>query len=147
MYHISGIMIYITRVEHFNAAHRLFNPSWTEEKNDEVFGRCANKNWHGHNFELHVTIMGQPSPETGFVYDAKKLGMIIREHVIEVLDHKNLNVEVEFLKGKMCSIENMVIGIWKQLENQLPEGVKLYRIVLHETPSIYAEYYGNNHPV
>lgn len=140
-------MIYITRVEHFNAAHRLYNPNWTDEENDEVFGRCANKNWHGHNFELHVTVMGEPHPDTGFVYDAKKLGKIIRDHVTEVLDHKNLNVEVEFMKEKMCSIENLAIGIWNQLILQMPAGVNLYRIVLHETPSIYVEYYGGGLPV
>jgi len=104
-------MVYITRIEHFNAAHKLFNPSWSGEKNDEVFGKCANKNWHGHNFELYVTVKGLPDEETGFVFDAKKLSAIIKEHVTEKLDHKNLNVEVDFMKNKMCSIENLIVSI------------------------------------
>ena len=135
-------MVYITRIEHFNAAHKLFNPSWSVEKNDEVFGKCANKNWHGHNFELYVTVKGLPDEETGFVFDAKKLSAIIKEHVTEKLDHKNLNVEVDFMKGKMCSIENLITGIWQQLENKLPENVQLHALKLYETPRIFAEYFG-----
>ena len=135
-------MVYITRTEHFNAAHKLFNPEWSREKNDEVFGKCANENWHGHNFELYVTVKGEPDPETGFVFDAKKLSMIIKEHVTEKLDHKNLNVEVDFMKGKMCSIENLVTGIWDQLVNHMPGNVKLHAVKLYETPRIYAEYFG-----
>ena len=135
-------MVYITRIEHFNAAHKLYNPAWSKEKNDEVFGKCANENWHGHNFELHVTIKGSPDPGTGFVYDAKKLSVIVREHVIEVLDHKNLNVDVPFMAGKLCSIENLVIGIWQQLAARMPEGVSLHSLKLYETPTIYVEYFG-----
>ena len=105
-------MVYITRIEHFNAAHKLFNPSWSKEKNEDVFGKCANENWHGHNFELYVTVKGVPDKETGFVFDAKKLSVIIKDHVTDLLDHKNLNVDVEFMKGKICSIENLIIGIW-----------------------------------
>ena len=136
-------MVYITRIEHFNAAHKLFNPNWSKERNDEVFGKCANENWHGHNFELYVTVKGKPDPETGFVFDAKKLSLIIKEHVTEKLDHKNLNEEVDFMKGKMCSIENLVVGIWKQLENKLPDDVQLHALKLYETPRIFAEYFGN----
>ena len=135
-------MVYITRIEHFNSAHKLFNPSWTREKNEEVFGKCANENWHGHNFELHVTIKGWPDSQTGFVYDVKRLSLIINEHILEVLDHKNLNVEVDFMQGKMCSIENLVMGIWDQLIPHLPEEVKLHCLKLYETPRIYVEYYG-----
>ena len=135
-------MVYITRTEHFNAAHKLFNPQWTREKNDEVFGKCANENWHGHNFELYVTVKGEPDTETGFVFDAKKLSAIIKEHVTEKLDHKNLNVEVDFMKDKICSIENLVTGIWDQLVNRMPDNVKLHAIKLYETPRIYAEYFG-----
>ena len=135
-------MVYITRIEHFNAAHKLYNPAWTEERNDEVFGKCANKNWHGHNFELHVTIKGNPDEGTGFVYDAKKLSLIVREHIIEALDHKNLNEEVPFLAGKLCSIENIMMGIWQQLTPHMPEGVSLHGLKLYETPTIYAEYFG-----
>lgn len=135
-------MVFITRIEHFNAAHKLYNPSWTKEKNDEVFGKCANENWHGHNFELHVTIKGWPDPDTGFVYDVKKLSGIIQEFVIEKLDHKNLNMDVDFMQGKLCSIENLVMGIWQQLEPNLPEGVVLHSLKMYETPRIYVEYYG-----
>lgn len=135
-------MVYITRIEHFNAAHRLFNPSWSKEQNDAVFGKCANENWHGHNFELHVTIKGLPDPDTGFVYDVKKLSIIIQEHVIEKLDHKNLNMDVDFMKGKLCSIENLITGIWNQLSPNLPENVSLHSLKLYETPRIYVEYFG-----
>ena len=136
-------MVYITRIEHFNAAHKLYNPSWSKEKNEEVFGKCANENWHGHNFELHVTISGMPNPETGFVFDVKKLSKIINERVIEKLDHKNLNVDVDFMIGKMCSIEMLVQGIWQQLEPHIPANIKLHSLKLYETPRIYVEYFGN----
>lgn len=135
-------MVYITRIEHFNAAHKLYNPKWTKEENEAVFGKCANENWHGHNFELHVTIAGSTNPETGFVFDVKKLSIIIKEHVTEKLDHKNLNVEVDFMANKICSIENLVIGIWNQLSPQLPTEVKLHALKLYETPRIYVEYFG-----
>ncbi len=135
-------MVYLTRVEHFNAAHKLYNPAWSREKNDEVFGKCANDNWHGHNYELYVTIKGQPDPDTGFVCDVKKLSLLIREHVTEKLDHKNLNMDVDFLQGKFCSTENLAIGIWQQLKPHLPEKVELHSIRLFETERIYVEYFG-----
>ena len=135
-------MVYITRIEHFNAAHRLFNPGWTREKNEAVFGKCANENWHGHNFELYVTIKGDPDPDTGFVYDVKRLSFIVKEHVIDKLDHKNLNVDVDFMTGKLCSIENLVIAIWDQLTPHLPPQVQLHCLKLYETPRIFVEYYG-----
>jgi len=135
-------MLYITRIEHFNAAHKLYNPSWTREQNEAVFGKCANENWHGHNFELYVTIKGEPNPETGFVYDVKRLSKIINEHVIEKLDHRNLNEDVDFMTGKMCSIENLVMGIWDQLAPHLPAEVNLHCLKLYETPRIFVEYYG-----
>ena len=135
-------MVYITRIEHFNAAHKLYNPNWSKAENEQVFGKCANENWHGHNFELYVTIKGQPSDETGFVYDVKKLSIIVKEHVIDLLDHKNLNLDVPFMKGKICSIENLVKGIWHQLAPQLPAEVTLHSLKLYETPRIYVEYYG-----
>jgi len=136
-------MVYITRIEHFNAAHRLFNPKWTKEQNQEVFGKCANENWHGHNFELYVTLKGDPNPNTGFVYDVKKLSIIVQEHVIDKLDHKNLNLDVPFMEGKLCSIENLVIGIWGELAPNLPEEVQLHSLKLYETPRIFVEYFGN----
>jgi 6-pyruvoyltetrahydropterin/6-carboxytetrahydropterin synthase len=135
-------MVYLTRLEHFNAAHKLYNPLWSKEKNEELFGVCANENWHGHNFNLYVTIRGQINPETGFLFDVKKLSKIIKEHVIEKLDHKNLNVDVDFLSGKMCSTEVLAMEIWKQLQPHLPLHVNLHCIKLYETERIYVEYFG-----
>ena len=136
-------MVYLTRVEHFNAAHKLYNPGWRIERNEEVFGKCANENWHGHNYELFVTIKGEVNTDTGFLFDAKKLSILIKEHVLDKLDHKNLNVEVDFLKGKMCSTENLAKGIWQQLLSRLPGDVQLHCIKLYETPRIYVEYFGD----
>ena len=136
-------MVYLTRLEHFNAAHRLFNPDWSPEKNEEVFGKCANANWHGHNYELYVTVKGSPNPDTGFVFDVKRLSLLIREHLIERLDHRNLNVDVDFLQGKMCSTENLAIACWNELRPHLPAGVELHCIKLYETPRIYVEYFGD----
>ena len=136
------MVVYLTRKEHFNAAHKLYNPAWTQEKNVEVFGKCANENWHGHNFDVYVTIKGSPDPETGFLFDVKKLSMIIKEHVIEPLDHKNLNMDVPFMAGKICSTENLVYEIWQQLLPHIPAGVKLHCVKLCETPRIYVEYFG-----
>lgn len=135
-------MIYLTRVEHFNAAHKLFNPAWDKDKNDAVFGKCANENWHGHNYELLVTLKGEVDADTGFLIDVKLLSQLIQDHVLEKLDHKNLNVEVDFLKGKMCSTENLAIGIWKELEPHLPSSVQLHCVKLYETPRIFVEYFG-----
>ena len=135
-------VFYLTRKEHFNAAHKLFNPLWTKEKNDEVFGKCANENWHGHNFELFVTVKGEVNPDTGFVMDAKSLSKIIKDKVVEVLDHKNLNLDVPFMAGKLCSIENLTYEIWQQLVPHLPHGVTLHCIKLVETPRIFVEYFG-----
>ena len=135
-------VFYLTRKEHFNAAHKLFNPQWTKEKNDEVFGKCANENWHGHNFELFVTIKGEVNPDTGFVMDAKLLSKIIKDQVVEALDHKNLNLDVAFMAGKLCSIENLTFEIWNQLVPFLPQGVALHCIKLVETPRIFVEYFG-----
>ena len=135
-------MVYLTRSEHFNAAHKLYNPAWSYQKNEEVFGKCANENWHGHNYELLVTVKGEPGPDTGFVFDVKRLSNIIKEHVIDKIDHRNLNVDVAFMKGKMCSTENLSIAIWNELAPHLPEGVLLHGIKLYETPRIYVEYFG-----
>lgn len=135
-------MVYLTRSEHFNAAHKLYNPAWSYEKNEEIFGKCANENWHGHNYELLVTVKGNPDPDTGFVFDVKRLSNIIRQHIIEKIDHRNLNVDVELMRGKMCSTENLVVAIWNELVFHLPAGVKLHCIKLYETPRIYVEYFG-----
>jgi 6-pyruvoyltetrahydropterin/6-carboxytetrahydropterin synthase len=135
-------MIYLTRVENFNAAHKLSNPAWSKEKNEEVFGKCANENWHGHNYELHVTVKGTPDPDTGFVFNAKTLGVLIKDYIVEKIDHRNLNMDVDFMVGKFTSAENLSIGIWDQLTPHLPEGVQLHCIKLYETPRIYVEYFG-----
>jgi 6-pyruvoyltetrahydropterin/6-carboxytetrahydropterin synthase len=135
-------MVYLTRLEHFNAAHKLYNPNWTREKNDEVFGMCANDNWHGHNFDLYVTIKGEPDADTGFLMDVKSLSKLIKMYVIEKVDHKNLNMDVDFLKGKMCSTENLAIGIWNEIQPHLPANVQLHCVKLYETPRIYVEYFG-----
>ena len=136
-------MIYLTRHEHFNAAHQLYNPTWSLEKNVEVFGKCANANWHGHNYELIITIKGEIDSGTGFLMDAKLLGKLIQEQVCEQLDHKNLNLDVPFMKDKLASTENLAIGIWKQLLPHLPSGIVLHCVKLYETPSICVEYFGN----
>ncbi|MEP6615854.1 MAG: 6-carboxytetrahydropterin synthase [Ginsengibacter sp.] len=135
-------MIYLTRIEHFNAAHKLYNASWSFEKNEKIFGKCANENWHGHNYDLHVTLKGEPEQDTGFLVDAKKLSDLIKQHVIDQLDHKNLNLDVEFLTGQICSTENVAKAIWMQLEQHLPRHVALHCIKLYETPRIYVEYFG-----
>ena len=135
-------MVYLTRVEHFNAAHKLYNPNWSKEQNEQVFGKCANEHWHGHNYELYVTVKGRPSPDTGFVFDVKELSRIINQYVIEHIDHKNLNVDVPFMKDQLCSTENLAIAIWQQLQPQLPAGVQLHGIKLYETPRIFVEYFG-----
>jgi len=135
-------IVYLTRAEHFNAAHKLYNPAWSHEKNEEVFGKCANENWHGHNYELYVTVKSRPDPDTGFVFDVKKLSTIIKDQIIEKVDHRNLNVDVPFMQGKMCSTENLAIAIWQELKPHLPAGVTLHGIKLYETPRIFVEYFG-----
>jgi 6-pyruvoyltetrahydropterin/6-carboxytetrahydropterin synthase len=138
-------MIYVTRKEHFNAAHRLYNPAWSDEKNQEVFGPCANNNWHGHNFELIVTVKGKPDPDTGFVIDLKVLGDLVKEKVVDKVDHKNLNLDVDFMQGKMASCEIFVMEIWAILAPAIQEvspGSKLHYIKLVETPKNFVEYYG-----
>lgn len=135
-------MIYITRKEHFNAAHKLFNEAWSDEKNDATFGKCANKNWHGHNYDLFVTVKGNVNPDTGFVVNLKDLGSIIRTDVTDVLDHKNLNLDVKGMFA-MPSTENVAIFIWNILAPKIKEmGADLHCIKLYETESNFVEYYG-----
>jgi 6-pyruvoyltetrahydropterin/6-carboxytetrahydropterin synthase len=139
-----GHLVYITRKEHFNAAHKLWNDNWSAEKNVEVFGKCANANWHGHNFNLYVIVKGFPREDTGFVIDLKKLSTMIRELVIEPLDHKNLNLDVPFMFGKKASTENLALEIWKILDGPIArEGATLHCIRLWETENNCAEYYGD----
>ena len=139
--------IYITRRETFNAAHKLYQANWTEEKNNLVFGKCANKNWHGHNFTLFVTVKGVPNKDTGFVMNLKKLSEIINTQVIESLDHKNLNLDVSYLTGIMASTENLAIAIWDQLANEIEKnGGELAKIKLIETENNFVEYFGGKEP-
>ncbi|TNF23775.1 MAG: 6-carboxytetrahydropterin synthase [Bacteroidetes bacterium] len=137
-------MIYITRRERFNAAHKLYNPNWSVEKNDEVFGKCANANWHGHNFELIVTVKGEVNEDTGFVINLKDLSTIIKDHVIEKVDHRNLNLDVDFMLGKYPSTEVLAMEFWKILEPLIAShGALLHCIKLIETENNYVEYYGD----
>jgi 6-pyruvoyltetrahydropterin/6-carboxytetrahydropterin synthase len=137
-------MVYLTRIERFNAAHKLWVESWSEEQNKAVFGKCSNKNWHGHNYALHVTVKGAPDPMTGFVLDAKVLGSIIREHITDKLDHSNLNLDVDFIpKNLQPTTENLTILIWQQLAPLVQQpNCSLYAVRLYETETIYAEYRG-----
>ena len=136
-------MIYITRRERFNAAHMLWNYNWNEQKNIEVFGKCANKNWHGHNFELFVTVKGEVNADTGFVVNLKDLAKIIQEKVIDKLDHKNLNLYVDFMKDNMASTEVLAIAIWEELEaNIMQLGAILHCIKVQETENNFVEYFG-----
>lgn len=135
-------IVYITRRERFNAAHKLYNPKWTEAENEAFFGKCSNKYYHGHNFELLVTIKGIANPETGMVMDLKKMKHIIRDLITEKLDHRNLNEDVDFLKGMMPSIENIVVKIWEILDPHIENG-KLHCIKLIETENNFVEYYGD----
>ncbi|MGB0166536.1 MAG: 6-pyruvoyl trahydropterin synthase family protein [Luteibaculum sp.] len=137
-------LIEITRREHFNAAHKLWNPDWSTEKNHEVFGKCANENWHGHNYELFITVKGEPQEDTGYVCDLKALSDIIKQEVTEKLDHKNINLDVPFMKGIMASTENLVIAIWNILNPLVKEKLncQLYCVKLYETRNNFATYYG-----
>ncbi|MEX8549108.1 MAG: 6-pyruvoyl tetrahydropterin synthase family protein [Mucilaginibacter sp.] len=137
-------MIYITRKEHFNAAHRMYRDEWSAEQNQEVFGKCANPNWHGHNYNLFVTIKGEVTQETGYLMDLKDLKVIINNYVIEKLDHKNINLDVDFMKGKMASTELLTIEIFNQLKKPIEQhqGVLLHSVKLFETENNSAEYFG-----
>lgn len=134
-------MIYITRRETFAAAHRLFKPELSDKENFNIFGKCSNPNWHGHNYTLEVTVVGEVDPNTGFVLDIKKLKEIIKENVIDKVDHKNLNIDTDFMKGLIPTSENICIAIWKQLEDKIPSG-KLYSVKLYETENNYFEFRG-----
>ena len=136
-------MIYLTRRERFNAAHRLYREEWTDEKNMEVFGKCSNPNWHGHNYVLFVTVKGEIQPDLGYVVDLKVLSRIIREHIIDKLDHKNLNLEVEFMRGRMASTEQIAIAIWEELDPHVRSlDVDLHSVRLEETENNFVEYFG-----
>ena len=131
-----------TRSVHFSAAHRLFRPDWTAERNAEVFGDCSNPNWHGHNYELDVTVEGEIDPETGYVLDLKRLRDALQERVVRDVDHRNLNLEVSWLEGVNPTTENLAVAIWNRIEGAMPRGIRLARVVLHETPRNSVEYTG-----
>lgn len=131
-----------TRRAHFCAAHRLHREDWSEERNREVFGNCSNPNWHGHNYVLDVTVEGPVHPETGFVMDLKALKHAMAARVVDDVDHRNLNLEVSWMDGVIPSTENVAVAIWDRLDGSMPDGVKLCRVVVHETPNNSVEYTG-----
>jgi 6-pyruvoyltetrahydropterin/6-carboxytetrahydropterin synthase len=136
-------MIYLTRRERFSAAHRMFRQDWSDEKNRDVFGKCSNPNWHGHNYILWVTVKGDPSDNHGFVVSIDILKRIIQEKVITKIDHKNINLEVDFMKDKIATTENLVIAIWNELKDPVEkEGAQLYCVKIEETENNFVEYYG-----
>ncbi len=137
-------MIYLTRRERFNAAHKLYREDWSLEKNLEVFGKCANPNWHGHNYELFVTVKGELDRSTGFFVNLKDLSTIIQKYVTDKLDHKNMNLDVDFMKGKIASCENLAIAIWNELQEPVEKlKCKLHCVKVIETENNYVEYFGS----
>lgn len=136
-------LVYVTRRERFNAAHKLWNDSWSNEKNLEIFGKCANPNWHGHNYELFVTVKGYINHDTGYLVDLKDLSKLIQKKITDKLDHKNLNLDVDFLKNEMTSTEILVFKIWDKLTKEITSmGAQLHKVLLYETENNSAEYYG-----
>ena len=136
-------MIYLTRREKFSAAHRMYKKEWSDSKNQEVFGDCSNPNWHGHNYILFVTVKGNINSETGYLVNLKTLGSLIRENVIQKIDHKNMNLEVDFMNGKVASSENLAVSIWEVLDLKVKMlGVELHKIKIEETENNFIEYFG-----
>ncbi|MFK7757522.1 MAG: 6-pyruvoyl tetrahydropterin synthase family protein [Flavobacteriales bacterium] len=136
-------IVYVTRRERFNAAHKLWNDEWDLDKNLKVFGKCANPNWHGHNYELHITVKGKINADTGYLIDLKDLSRLVNERVIDKLDHKNLNLDVDFLRNQMTSTEILTFKIWDELEDEIKKiGAELHKVHLYETENNSAEYYG-----
>ncbi len=136
-------MIYLTRRERFSAAHRMYRSDWSDEVNSKVFGKCSNPNWHGHNYILWVTIKGEPSEEHGFVMNINILKQIILEKVVNIIDHKNINVEVEFMKDKIATTENLAVAIWNELKLSIEDaGASLHCVKIEETENNSIEYYG-----
>ncbi|PST83990.1 6-pyruvoyl tetrahydrobiopterin synthase [Pedobacter yulinensis] len=136
-------MIYITRKASFNAAHKLARPDWDDETNESVYGKCANKNWHGHNYELFVTVKGELNPETGFLIDLKLLKDIMNVYVVDKIDHKNLNMDVDFMQGKLTSTENLAMAVWNELLAPIAaQGATLHCVKIYETDNNFVEYFG-----
>tara|TARA_B110000879_G_scaffold35573_1_gene49101 strand:- start:737 stop:1165 length:429 start_codon:yes stop_codon:yes gene_type:complete len=140
---MSKKIVYITRRSRFNAAHKLWNEDWDSAKNHEVFGKCANENWHGHNFELFVTVKGTPSPETGFAVNFKALKLILKKYVEDPIDHKNLNLDVPWMDDNLTTMENVIIAIWDRIKQPIKDsGCELHALKLCESENNYAEYFG-----
>ncbi len=135
--------VFVTRRVHFNAAHRLHNPAKSDAWNRDTFGLCNNANWHGHNYELEVTVAGEPDPDTGYVMDLAELKRIVQARVVDSLDHHNLNLDVPWLDGILPSTENVVVAIWQRLAAHIPPPARLFEITLHETPRNRATYRGD----
>jgi 6-pyruvoyltetrahydropterin/6-carboxytetrahydropterin synthase len=134
-------VVTITRQVHFNSAHRLWNPSKSQAWNVKQFGLCTNPHWHGHNYVLEVSLRGEPDPETGCIMDLGKLKEILHERIVDKCDHRNLNDQVDFLRGIIPSTENLVIAFWNELAGHIPAG-RLHCVKLFETPRNFAEYHG-----
>jgi 6-pyruvoyltetrahydropterin/6-carboxytetrahydropterin synthase len=134
-------VVTITRQVHFNSAHRLWNPSKSQAWNVKQFGLCTNPHWHGHNYVLEVSLRGEPDPETGCIMDLGKLKEILHERIVDKCDHRNLNDQVDFLRGIIPSTENLVIAFWNELVGHIPAG-RLHCVKLFETPRNFAEYHG-----
>tara|TARA_B110000495_G_C22400590_1_gene256058 strand:- start:34 stop:450 length:417 start_codon:yes stop_codon:yes gene_type:complete len=137
-------MVYLTREEHFSAAHRLSISEWSEEKNKAVFGKCANQNFHGHNFLIKVTVKGEPDPQTGFSMNVTDLSDIMKDKIIERFDHKNLNLDVPDFLTRQPTCENLCIVIWELLEEEITKNTNalLHQVRVYETPRMYVDYYG-----
>ena len=136
-------MIYLTRRERFCAAHRMFREEWSDEENQRIFGKCSNPNWHGHNYSLWVTIKGEPTAEYGFVMNINILKQIILENIINKIDHKNINLEVDFMNGKIATTENIAVAIWNELNPFIENsGAKLHCVKIEETENNFVEYFG-----
>ncbi len=138
--------VYITRQVHFNAAHRLHNPAKSLAWNRRQYGLCTNPHWHGHNYVLEVTVRGRPDPETGYIVDLGELKRILHRAVIEKCDHRNLNTEVDFLRGTIPSSENLVMAFWREIAPHLPAAATLHRVRLYETPRNFADFLGPDAP-
>jgi 6-pyruvoyltetrahydropterin/6-carboxytetrahydropterin synthase len=137
--YIYGMRVKVSRKEHFNAAHRLYNPSWSDEKNDKVFGKCNNPHFHGHNYEVIVSVIGEPDPETGYVFDMKELSDLIKQHVLMKFDHRNLNLDTEYFATLNPTAENIALVIWRILRQRIDPKFEL-KITLYETERNFVEY-------
>jgi 6-pyruvoyltetrahydropterin/6-carboxytetrahydropterin synthase len=129
----------VSRKEHFNAAHRLFNPAWSDERNFAVFGKCSNPNYHGHNYEVIVTLSGEPDPETGYVFDMKELSDLIKIKITDAFDHKNLNLDTSYFKTLNPTAENIAVVIWRILRQHIDTKYEL-RVRLYETERNFVDY-------